>query len=64
VNPWPWFAGSLALVALGLVLWWTAWLAWPAALVLMAVGLVRVWKHGRTADGEEPMTGTVDLGDG
>jgi hypothetical protein len=45
-NPWPWVAASVALVALGLVVWWTAWLAWPAALVAMTLAVVR-WRHPR-----------------
>jgi hypothetical protein len=38
---WPWFAGAGVLVLLGLVLWWTASIAWPTALVLLVVGLVK-----------------------
>jgi hypothetical protein len=42
---WVWGAASGTLIALGLVIWWTAWLAWPSALVLLVVGLLKGWKR-------------------
>lgn len=36
-------------MVLGLVLWFTAWAAWPIGLVLVAVGVVR-WAKGRDLD--------------
>ena len=48
IEPWRWVAASVALVALGLVVWWTAWLAWPAALVAMTLAVVR-WRHPKDA---------------
>jgi hypothetical protein len=48
IEPCRFVAVSLALFALGLVVWWTAWLAWPAALVAVALAVVR-WRHPRNA---------------
>jgi Flp pilus assembly protein TadB len=42
----PWVAGGVGLVALGLVVWATAWVAWPASVVLIAIGIIR-WIRGR-----------------
>lgn len=43
-------AVAAALVALGLVVWVTAWIAWPLALSLVAIGVV-IWLRDR-AHGE------------
>ncbi len=49
MERWPWIAASGVLVAVGLILWWTAWLAWPGALALLVVGLVK----GRRSRGDD-----------
>jgi hypothetical protein len=38
------------LIGLGLVLWWTAWLAWPASVVLILIGMAR-WLRARNLSG-------------
>jgi hypothetical protein len=41
MKPWLGVAWGVALIALGLVLWFTAFVAVPAGVVLVAVGLVK-----------------------
>lgn len=41
MKAWLWIASGVALIALGLVLWYTAFVAVPAGVILVAVGLVR-----------------------
>jgi hypothetical protein len=46
MNNWLLIASGMILIALGVVFLVPVWLAWPAGLALVAVGIVR-WTRGR-----------------
>jgi hypothetical protein len=45
---WPWIASGVALISSGLVLWYTTFVAIPAGVILITIGLVKVVRrrHG------------------
>jgi hypothetical protein len=45
MKPWRRIAWGVALIALGLALWYTAFVAAPVGVVLVAVGLVKAMKE-------------------
>ena len=47
--PWVWFLGAGAAIALGAVLWFTAFILWPASVVLIIVGVSKLLREGRPA---------------
>jgi hypothetical protein len=54
VRNWRWIASGVALISLGLVLWYTTFVAVPAGLILITIGLVKVV---RRRNGAEPQSG-------
>lgn len=48
-----WIAAGAVLAVLGLVLWFTAWIAWPLALVLVLVGVYVLIRDVRCVRSEQ-----------
>jgi hypothetical protein len=44
VKSRPWIIAAVLLVALGAVVWFTAWLAWPLAILCAAMAAFLWWK--------------------
>jgi hypothetical protein len=48
MRNWPWIASGVALISIGLALWYTTFVALPAGVILISIGLVKVvrGRHG------------------
>jgi hypothetical protein len=46
---WGWFLGAAVAVLLGAVLWYTAFILWPAGIVMIAIGVVKLMRGRRPA---------------
>ena len=44
---WPWLAGGVLAVGVGLAVWWTALILVPGGALSIAVGLIK-WVRSRT----------------
>ena len=44
-----WIGSGVALILVGLVAWYTAWVAWPLAVVLVIINIVLWVREGRDA---------------
>jgi divalent metal cation (Fe/Co/Zn/Cd) transporter len=47
-NAWPWLAGGLLAIGIGLAVWFTAFVLVPAGAVMIAVGIMKL-ARSRTA---------------
>jgi hypothetical protein len=45
---WPWLAGGVLAIGVGLAVWWTAFILVPAGAVSIAVGITKLVRN-RTA---------------
>jgi hypothetical protein len=48
---WGWLLSAAAAILLGGVLWFTAFILWPASVVMIVVGLVKLLRAPRTGSG-------------
>jgi hypothetical protein len=53
-HDWTLLAGGIALIVIGLAVWWTAFVLVPLGLALVVLGIVRSTRHAARRPSDRP----------